>query len=65
MRTDYIDLYQIHWLNPDIPIGETFTAYEKEIPNGLMDEIEAASESLKAVMGDHADLWVGNGGRFY
>ena len=30
-----------------------------------MDEIETASESLKAIMGDNADLWIGNGGHFY
>lgn len=30
-----------------------------------MDEIEAASEPLKAIMGDNADMWVGDGGRFY
>ncbi len=46
-------------------LEQDIAAYEKEIPDRLMDEIENASESLKAIMGDNADLWVGNGGRFY
>ena len=46
-------------------LEQNIAAYEKEIPDGLMDEIEAASESLKTIMGGNADLWVGNGGRFY
>lgn len=26
LKTDYMDLYQIHWSNPEIPLGETLTA---------------------------------------
>jgi aryl-alcohol dehydrogenase-like predicted oxidoreductase len=26
LRTDYLDLYQVHWPNPDIPLEETFGA---------------------------------------
>ena len=29
LDTDYIDLYQIHWPNPEIPQEETFRAFEK------------------------------------
>jgi aryl-alcohol dehydrogenase-like predicted oxidoreductase len=29
LQTDYIDLYQIHWPNHDVPIAETMTALEK------------------------------------
>ena len=29
LRTDYIDLYQIHWPNRSVPIAETMTALEK------------------------------------
>ena len=46
-------------------LEQNIAAYEKEIPEEAMDEIEAASEPLKAIMGDNADLWVGHGGRFY
>ena len=46
-------------------LEQNIASYEKEIPDGLMEEIERASDSLKEIMGDNADLWVGNGGRFY
>ncbi len=29
LRTDYIDLYQMHWLSPDIPLEETMGALNK------------------------------------
>jgi aryl-alcohol dehydrogenase-like predicted oxidoreductase len=29
LKTDYIDLYQIHWPNWDVPLAETFGAMEK------------------------------------
>ena len=29
LNTDYIDLYQIHWPNPDVPVGETAEALDK------------------------------------
>jgi aryl-alcohol dehydrogenase-like predicted oxidoreductase len=29
LRTDYIDLYQIHWLDPNTPIEDTLLAMEK------------------------------------
>ena len=46
-------------------LEENLAAYEKEIPDELMEEIEAASDALKDCMGENADLWVGDGGRFY
>lgn len=46
-------------------LEQNLSAYEKEIPDALMEEIEQASESLKAIMGENADMWVGNGGRFF
>lgn len=46
-------------------LDQNIAAYEAEIPDELMEEIEQASESLKTLMGENADMWVGNGGRFY
>lgn len=34
LDTSYIDLYQIHWPNPNIPISETMMALEKLIRDG-------------------------------
>jgi aryl-alcohol dehydrogenase-like predicted oxidoreductase len=34
LKTDYIDLYQIHWADPTTPIHETFQAVEKLIQQG-------------------------------
>ena len=34
LNTDYIDLYQIHWPNPKIPISETMMALEKLVKDG-------------------------------
>jgi myo-inositol catabolism protein IolS len=34
LKTDYIDLYQIHWPNWNVPLEETFSAMEKLKRNG-------------------------------
>ena len=34
LQTDYIDLYQFHWPNPNIPIEETIGAMERLLRNG-------------------------------
>ena len=34
LNTSYIDLYQVHWPNPSIPIEETMIALEKLLKNG-------------------------------
>ncbi|MFN8207720.1 MAG: aldo/keto reductase [Bacteroidales bacterium] len=34
LKTDYIDLYQIHWSDPTTPIGETMEAVDKLIKQG-------------------------------
>ncbi len=46
-------------------LRQNLAAYEKEVPGDLMDEIEKRSEELKEVMGNNADLWIGDGGRFF
>jgi myo-inositol catabolism protein IolS len=29
LQTDYVDIYFIHWPNPDVPLGETMEAFER------------------------------------
>lgn len=34
LKTDYVDLYQIQWPNPEIPIDETISTLEKLVSSG-------------------------------
>jgi diketogulonate reductase-like aldo/keto reductase len=45
LRTDYIDLYQIHWPNPKIPIAETMAAMEKLVSDGKILRIGVSNFS--------------------
>ncbi|MDA4128497.1 MAG: aldo/keto reductase [Thaumarchaeota archaeon] len=56
LGTKFIDLYQIHWPNPGVPIGETMKAMERLVKEGKVryigvsnfgvGEMEGAQESL-------------------
>ena len=46
-------------------LEQNLASYETVVPDDLMDEIERLSDPLKEAMGTNADLWEGNGGRFY
>jgi diketogulonate reductase-like aldo/keto reductase len=46
LRTDYIDLYQLHWPNPNIPIGETIRAVEKLVEEGKVRNIGVSNFSV-------------------
>lgn len=46
-------------------LRQNIAAFEKDIPDMLMHRITAASDPLKEAMGDNADLWLGDGGRFF
>ena len=46
-------------------LEQNIGSFETVIPDDLMEEIERLSDPLKEAMGDNADLWEGNGGRFY
>ena len=39
LGTDYIDLYQIHWPNPSVPLEETFQAMEYLVESGKVKSL--------------------------
>lgn len=57
LKTNRIDLYQVHWPNPDVPIRETMRAMEELVDSGKVryigvsnfdaGEMEAAQSCLK------------------
>jgi diketogulonate reductase-like aldo/keto reductase len=46
LSTSYIDLYQVHWPNPRIPIKETMKAMEKLVSDGKIRYIGVSNFSL-------------------
>jgi diketogulonate reductase-like aldo/keto reductase len=46
LSTSYIDLYQVHWPNPRIPIKETMRAMEKLVSDGKIRYIGVSNFSL-------------------
>jgi aryl-alcohol dehydrogenase-like predicted oxidoreductase len=46
LKVDYIDLYQIHWPNPLIPISETMRALEDLVDQGKIKYIGVSNFSL-------------------
>jgi diketogulonate reductase-like aldo/keto reductase len=47
LETDYIDLYQVHWPNPSIPIAETMKAMEHLAAEGKIRHIGVSNFSLR------------------
>jgi diketogulonate reductase-like aldo/keto reductase len=43
----YVDLYLIHWPNPSVPIGETISAMEKLLKEGLVRNIGVSNFNIK------------------
>jgi diketogulonate reductase-like aldo/keto reductase len=64
LDTDYIDLYQIHWPNPSIPIYETMEAMEKLVRDGKVRHIGLSNFSAKEMIDAqyvlHTELIVSN-----
>ncbi len=52
LQTDYIDLYQLHWPNSKIPLGETWEALERLREQGKVRAIGVCNFGL----GDLSDL---------
>jgi len=46
LQTDYIDLYQLHWPNASVPIGETMAAMEELVDAGKVRFIGVMPRSL-------------------
>jgi diketogulonate reductase-like aldo/keto reductase len=47
LRTDYIDLYLIHWPNPFVPLKETFHALNQLVRNGKIKHIGVSNFNIK------------------
>jgi diketogulonate reductase-like aldo/keto reductase len=47
LETDYIDLYQVHWPNPSIPIAETMKAMEHLAAEGKIRHIGVSNFSVR------------------
>ncbi|HEX9879896.1 MAG TPA: aldo/keto reductase, partial [Candidatus Binatia bacterium] len=46
LETEFIDLYQIHWPNPRIPLGETMRAMEELVRQGKVRFVGVSNFSL-------------------
>ena len=49
LGTDYIDLYQIHWINPFVELEETFTILEELVLAGYIRAIGVCNFSISMV----------------
>jgi len=47
LGTSYIDLYQVHWPNPRVPIRETMAAMEELVRDGKIRHIGVSNFSVK------------------
>lgn len=47
LNTDYIDLYQVHWPNPRVPITQTMRAAERLLKEGKIRYVGVSNFSLK------------------
>jgi diketogulonate reductase-like aldo/keto reductase len=51
LKTDVIDLFQIHWPNPNVPIEETVMAMEKLVQDGKVRNIGVSNFLLEEIRG--------------
>ena len=49
LQTDYVDLYQVHWPNPNVPLSETMSAMEKLVADGKVKYIGVSNFTLKEI----------------
>jgi diketogulonate reductase-like aldo/keto reductase len=56
LGTTYIDLYQVHWPNPRVPIEETMAAMEELVDDGKLRHIGVSNFNLEQIKGAQAAL---------
>ena len=56
LGTDHIDLYQIHWSNPTVPIAETMGAMAELVSSGKVGQIGVSNFSLGELKAAQAAL---------
>ena len=55
LQIDYIDLYQTHWPDPEVPIDDTLEALDRLVERGLVRAVGCSNESAYGLM---KSLWV-------
>ena len=56
LGTSYIDLYQVHWPNPRVPIEETMAAMEQLVGEGKLMHVGVSNFNLKQIKETQAAL---------
>ena len=56
LKTDYVDLYQVHWPNPRVPIGETMRAMEALVDMGKVRFIGVSNFSTRELQEAQASM---------
>ncbi len=62
LQTDYVDLYQLHRPDPEVPIAETLGALQELVTQGLVREIGCSNFSVAQL--EEAETAAGDGARF-
>lgn len=50
LGTSYIDLYQVHWPNPQVPVGETMSAMEELVGEGKLLHLGVSNFDLEQLV---------------
>jgi diketogulonate reductase-like aldo/keto reductase len=56
LRTDYLDLYQVHWRNTEVPISETMEAMERLVRSGKVRFVGVSNFSYSELVDASATL---------